>query len=205
MRSLSPDLMKEYNREYFNRWYRDGDTRITTAEGTMRKARLALSAAEYMLARKAESVLDVGCGLGSWYTALRRIRPKIRYQGVDPSEYIVERFGKARNVKLGALGGLSRIKLRRSYDLIVCADVVQYVEDHDLRRGLAEIRRLAGGVVFIETFATEDGMEGDHDGWIDRSETVLRRFFEEAGLTHCGFYCWIDEKKITNANRFEIA
>ena len=48
-------------------------------------------------------------------------------------------------------------------------------------------------------------MEGDRDGWIDRPAKTISRFFREAGLMHCGFYCWIDERKITNANRFETA
>jgi hypothetical protein len=34
---------------------------------------------------------------------------------------------------------------------------------------------------------------------------VLKRFFTDAGLSHCGFYCWIDPKKIRNANRFEVS
>ena len=28
---------------------------------------------------------------------------------------------------------------------------------------------------------------------------------KDAGLTHCGFYCWINERKLWNANQFEKA
>lgn len=197
--------MKEYNREYFRRWYRDPSTRVATTESVGRKVRLALAAADFMLARKATSVLDIGCGEGHWYPALRRLRPSIEYHGVDPSRYIVEKFRGRRDVRLGTFGDLAKLKFRRTFDLIVCADVIQYVRDDDLRRGLAEIRRLAGGIAYLETFTIEDHMEGDRDGWIDRSEKTIRRFFRDAGLTHCGFYCWLDERRITNANRFEIA
>jgi SAM-dependent methyltransferase len=197
--------LKKYDREYYRRWYRDPGTRIASADSTARKARLAVSAAELMLGRPIRSVLDVGCGEGMWRSALRRIRPGVVYTGVDASEYVIQRFGKSRNLKLGSFGGLAALRLRHTYDLIVCADVVQYIADDDLRRGLTEIRRLAGGVAYIETFAAEDRMEGDRDGWIDRPERVIARFFRDAGLTHCGFYCWIDEKKIRNANRFEVA
>jgi hypothetical protein len=108
-------------------------------------------------------------------------------------------------VRLGNFGELAKLKLRRPFDLVVCADVIQYVGNADLRRGLAEIRRVTGGIAYIEAFAAEDRMEGDRDGWIDRPERAIRRMFRDAGLTPCGFYCWLDEKKITNANRFELA
>jgi SAM-dependent methyltransferase len=197
--------MKAYDREYFRRWYRDPATRVATADSVERKVRLALSAAEFMLERKVRSVLDVGCGEGSWYPVLRKLRRGIVYQGVDPSPYIVDKFSGRRNIRLGGFGDLARLGFKKPFDLIVCADVVQYVDDADLRRGLLEIRRLTGGIAYVETFASEDQMEGDRDGWIDRPARTIRRFFREAGLTHCGFYCWLDERKIANANRFEIA
>lgn len=197
--------MKEYTREYYDRWYRDPSTRITSGEVTARKVRLAVAAAEYMLSRKIESVLDIGCGEASWRSPLLRMRPKASYVGVESSQYAVDRYGKTRNIRYGSFGRLAGLKLGGPFDLIVCADVVQYVGDEDLRRGLRQIRRLAGGVVFIETFAAEDAMEGDREGWHERPARAISRFFREAGLAHCGFYCWIDPKKVSAANRFELA
>src|SRR5205085_8103427 len=127
------------------------------------------------------------------------------YLGIDPSPYVVGRLGRRHDVRLGSLGALSALKLRRPFDLVVCADVLQYVRGADLRRGLLEVRRLTTGLAYVEAFAAEDNMEGDRDGWIDRSERVLRRYFRDAGLTHCGFHCWIDRRKIGNANRLEIS
>lgn len=197
--------MKEYDREYYRRWYRDPSTRVADAASTLIKASFAVAAAEFVLERRVKTVLDVGCGDGLWLSALRKVRRGIKYTGVDPSQYVVERLGRNHDVRLGTLGELHKLKLKKPFDLVVCADVIQYVADKDLRRGLAEVRRLTGGVAYIEAFTVEDRMEGDQDGWNDRSERVLRRFFRDAGLTHCGLYCWIDERKISNANSFEIA
>jgi SAM-dependent methyltransferase len=205
-RPTFPATMKTYDRAYYRKWYQDPETRIASRAGLARKVALAVAAAEFMLARPIESVLDVGCGEGSWRAPLRKLRPRATYLGVDSSDYVVERYGASRNIRRGDFGRLRALDLEAgSFDLIVCADVVQYIRDDDLRRGLREIRRLARGVVYIETFAAEDAMEGDRDGWIDRPARVISRFFREAGLTHCGFYCWIDLRKITNANRFETA
>ena len=195
--------MKTYDREYYRRWYRDPESRIATRDGVARKVRLAVAAAEFMLARPVTSVLDVGCGEGTWRAPLLKLRPGASWLGIESSEYAVERHGESRNIRRGSFGGLRSLELPSTFDLIVCADVVQYIADDDLRRGLREIRRLAAGVVYVETFAAEDSMEGDRDGWIDRPTKTISRFFADAGLTHCGFYCWIDERKIRNANRFE--
>jgi SAM-dependent methyltransferase len=197
--------MKTYDREYYRRWYRDPESRIATRDGVARKVRMAVAAAEFMLARPITSVLDVGCGEGAWRVPLLKLRPDATWLGIESSDYVLERYGESRNSRRGTFGGIRSLKLPGAFDLIVCADVVQYVADDDLRRGLREIRRLAAGVVYVETFAAEDSMEGDSDGWINRPAKTISRFFHEAGLTHCGFYCWIDERKIHNANRFEIA
>jgi len=72
------------------------------------------------------------------------------------------------------------------------------------RYGVREIRRLLGGAAYIEAYAREDDMEGDMDGWHFRPASVLRREFRQAGLTHCGLYCFIDARKITAVNALEV-
>lgn len=196
--------MKAYDSAYFHRWYRDPRTRVTSERMLERKVRLAVSAAEYMLGRRVRTVLDVGCGEARWCVALRRMRPGIGYIGIESSEYAVEAFGASRNVRQGSFGTLRSLKLRRPFDLIVCADVLQYVPTADLALGLREIRRLLGGVAYIEAYAKEDDMEGDMEGWIFRSAATYRRAFRDAGLTHCGLYCFIDAMKIDAVNALEV-
>ena len=197
-------MPKAYDIAYFHRWYRDPRTRVTSERALERKVHLALSAAEYMLGRRVRTVLDVGCGEARWYPALKDVRPKIEYLGVESSDYAVRTFGADRNVRQGSFGTLRTLRLRGPYDLIVCADMLQYVPTPDLGPGLREIRRLLGGVAYIEAYAREDDMEGDMDGWIFRSTASLRRAFRAAGLTHCGLYCFVDVDKITAVNAFEV-
>ena len=197
-------MPKAYDIAYFHRWYRDPRTRVTSERALERKVHLALSAAEYMLGRRVRTVLDVGCGEARWYPALKDVRPKIEYLGVESSDYAVRTFGADRNVRQGSFGTLRTLRLRGPYDLIVCADMLQYVPTPDLGPGLREIRRLLGGVAYIEAYAREDDMEGDMDGWIFRSTASLRRAFRAAGLTHCGLYCFLDVDKIAAVNAFEV-
>lgn len=195
--------MKSYDRSYFDRWYRDPRDRVTTRDGLARKVRMVTGVTEYLLGRAIRTVLDVGCGEAPWYPVLRRLRRDVRYIGVDPSEYAVARFGDSRHVRRGTLADLDAMRLPRKLDLIVCADVLQYVDTPDLARGLRSIRRLLGGVAYIETFTTDDGMVGDRNGWHERTALEYRTLLRQAGLTQCGPYCYIDADELDALNDFE--
>src|SRR5579871_2621667 len=128
--------MKIYDRAYYDRWYRHPRTRVSTRPARERKARLALAVAEYFLERPVRSVLDVGCGEGEWRSVLRRLRPGIHYTGVDASQYAIRRYGKRRNIKLGSFNNFDELRLSKFYDLVVCADALQYVTAPDVAAGL---------------------------------------------------------------------
>lgn len=197
--------MKTYDQSYFDRWYRDPSDRVATRDSLERKVRLAVSVTEFLIGRRIRTVLDVGCGEAPWYPVLRKLRRGVRYQGVDSSDYVLRRYGKRRHIRRGTFGGLSELRLARPFDLIVCADVLQYVPEPEVVVGLAEIRRLLRGVAFIEAFTTEDAMEGDRTGWHERSASAYRRLFRRAGLTQCGPNCWLDLERFENLNVFETA
>src|SRR4051812_13030708 len=139
---------KSYDEAYFTKWYRNPRTRVHTPDSVRRKIRMVVGVAEYFLGRKLRSVLDVGAGEGVWGAQLRRMRPGIRYLGVDPSEWVVARHGKRRNIRLGSFEKIHTLQLGRGYDLIVCADMLQYVADAQLKRGLRHIASLLTGVAF---------------------------------------------------------
>ena len=197
------DVPKAYDRAYFDRWYRDPTDRVSTRDSLERKVRMAVSVTEFLIGRKIRSVLDVGCGEAPWQPLLQRIRPNAYYIGVESSDYVIERYGESRNIQHGTLGRLHTMGFDRGIDLIVCADVLQYVETRDVERGLRTIRRLVGGVAYIEAFTTEDAMEGDHDDWHERSAAEYRRLFRGAGLTRCGPYCFTNAAEL-NATTFEL-
>ena len=141
--------MKRYDRAYFDRWYRDPATRVKSAGDLGRKARLAVGAAEYLLGRPVRSALDVGCGEGEWRAALRRIRPGLRYVGVDASAYVVRTFGESRGIVRGSVGTLGALSLDGPFDLVVCCDVLHYVPDDELARGVPTLASLTRGAASL--------------------------------------------------------
>lgn len=199
--------MKNYDRAYFDRWYRDPKLRVATAAALARKVHLVVSVAEALLQRRIRSVLDVGCGEGTWRAPLKKMRPAIRYVGVDSSEYVIARFGKRRGIRAGTFGGLGEIEraLRGPFDVIVCCDVLQYVPPRELKSGLRSAAKLLGGVAYLEAYTSGDSIEGDRRGWQQRTAAEYRRAFDRARLTSVGMHCWVGEELSPTAAELERA
>lgn len=195
-------MPKRYDRAYFDRWYRGGDA-ISTRTGVRRKVTLALSIAEYFLRRPVRSVLDVGCGEAAWLPHLRALRPKLAYQGVDTSSYVVRRFGRTRNIIQGSFGELAALGLRERFDLVVCSDVLHYVPDEHIAPGIAELARLCRGLAFVEAFTTDEDIMGDLDGLIQRPPSFYRSALRHAGLTQVGPYAWLAEDEALDLSGLE--
>lgn len=180
--------MKQYDRAYFDHWYRGEQVRPRAA--LARRVHLALAAAEYALGRPVRRVLDVGCGEGEWGVVLRALRPKVRYLGVDPSGYAIARFGARRGLVPGDFGSLDALRREKPYDLVVCADVLHYVSDGEIDRGAPALASLTGGVAWLETFTRDDRVEGDRRGFIRRAPAYYARALRRAGFTRLGLHCW---------------
>lgn len=181
---------KIYDARYFERWYRKSDVGVGASEFVGRKVRLAVAAAEYLLGYKLKRVLDVGCGEGQWRAHLKKLRPGVRYTGMDSSEYAVKRYGRARDIRLGTVGGLAQAGFKGKYDLLVCADVLHYVPTPELRAGLAAMHALCTGVAFIEAFTSTDAIDGDRAAFQKRTPAEYRALFAEAGFTPVGLHLY---------------
>lgn len=188
--SAAGSAAKAYDRAYFDRWYRSA-RRVATPAGTRRKAALALAAAEFLLGRDVRSVLDVGCGEGQWRGVLRRMRPGLRWVGVDPSPYVVRRFGRRRGIRPGSFAQLDTLRLGGPFDLIVCADVLHYLDRREIERGLPGLVRRLRGLAWIEAYTVEDVIGGDRTGWHVRRAAWYRNAFAAAGLVPAGLNSWV--------------
>ena len=177
-------MAKVYDQAYFDRWYRDPKHRQWAEPAIARKVRMVVGVAEYLLERPIRSVLDVGCGEGSWQPILKDLRPKARYLGIDGSEYAVARFGRERNLRRGAVGDLKSLGIRQQFDVVVCCDVLHYVPTPELKRGVAAMAKLARGPAYLEAYTTADDVTGDNVSFQRRSPATYRRLFAAAGVEH---------------------
>ncbi|MCK7594818.1 methyltransferase [Pseudomarimonas salicorniae] len=183
-------MAKQYDRDYYDRWYR-GAVGAERRAHTARKAAVAVATCEYYLGRPLRSVLDIGCGEGHWRAPLLKLRPKLDYLGLDGSEYAVSRYGRSRNLRLVRFGQLESLRFDRSVDLIVCSDVLHYLPATEIKRGLSGFPELAHGMAFIDLFCRGDDAEGDHEGFFARSALFYARQFAAIGLRPVGTHCYL--------------
>ena len=187
-------MTKQYDQEYFEKWYRSPSDRVHTHDEVRRKIALTVATAEYYLQRKLSTVLDIGCGEAAWLTHLRPLRPRVRYTGIDSSEYAIEKYGKSRNIQFGTFGTIGRLALRESYDLVVCSDVLHYLTESEIHKGLRTMVKLTAGVAYIEVLTKEDVVIGDLEGLTQRPARWYKKLFNGAGLSPVGPYLWLSPR-----------
>lgn len=196
-------MTKPYDRAYFDKWYRSPRHRVGTRAQLARKVALAVHLAEYYLARPIGNVLDVGCGEAPWRAELLRLRPGLAYRGLDSSPYVVARHGRRRNIGLARFGDLAELRFDTRFDLVVCSDVLHYVDARELRRGLSGFGELLEGVAFIELFTSRDAVDGDREGFIARAPDWYRARFAEAGLLACGSHAYLGSRLMRSVAALE--
>ena len=148
LRSSSRDAAAVFGPAYFRKFYVNPRTRVTST-GEMR-ARAGLIAA--ILAQASvpvRSILDAGCGMGLLRKPFAKVLPRARYAGLEASEYLCARFGWTR-------GSVADYAPRHASDLVVCYDVLQYLDDRRAARAIANFARLTRAALYVCALTRED-------------------------------------------------
>lgn len=192
-----------YDRAYFDKWYRDPRTRVKSAAELKRQVEFVLHTAEWTLGRRVRTVLDVGCGEGHWQPVLRRLRPALSYDGVDPSAYAVAKHGARRGLQRGGIEDLGRLALLTQYDLVVCCGMLNYLSPAQLVAGLSLVAARTGGMAYLELFAKGDAFEGDTAWPEPQSTRWYRKALTRAGLRSIGMQCYVPRTGEGNVSLME--
>lgn len=194
-----------YDKAYFDKWYRHPRHRVKSPLDMRRQLGFVVAATEYLLERPVRRVLDVGCGEGNWAPVLKRLRPGVKYWGVDGSEYAVGRFGKRRNIRLGTFATLGRLGLPGAFDLVLCLGVLNYLSADELRAGLRAIRKLSAGVAYFEIFTSADDATGDFTREYARPPAWYKRELLTAGYVSLGMHLYLPRELAWHAAALERA
>jgi SAM-dependent methyltransferase len=139
---------RSFDQAFFQRFYGDIATRVLSAEDVRWRARFVTSYLAHLQV-SVRTVLDAGCGTGLWKKELRRIDRRIRYTGIDPSEYLCRRYG-------WTMSSITDYQPREPFDLVVCQDVMQYLTASEVDRGLAVIAHACRGALYFDVPTRDD-------------------------------------------------
>ncbi len=194
-----------YDQAYFDKWYRSPRHRVKSAKELQRQVLCVVHMAEWVLGRPIKSVLDVGCGEAQWRPVLTRLRPRLHYDGVDPSTYAVRRFGARRGIQLGGIEDLDNLSLATGYDLVVCCGMLNYLSRERFTRGVQQVARRTNGMAYLEVFSRSDAFEGDTSWPTPQPASWYRRAITKAGLLSIGLHGYIPQRDAARVAALECA
>jgi SAM-dependent methyltransferase len=171
-----------FDRAYYERYYLDPRTAVTSRAEATARARFVAAYVEYV-GCPVRTVLDAGCGVGMLRAPLLRALPRATYTGLEYSAYLCERFGWTQ-------GSIDRFRPRTRYDLVICYDVLQYLGERAATRAIGNLAHATRGILYFSALTAEDWRNN-----CDRSRTDpnvhlrggdwyrkrLRRGFHEVG------------------------
>ncbi|MCU0975752.1 MAG: class I SAM-dependent methyltransferase [Steroidobacteraceae bacterium] len=137
-----------FDAEFYRRFYEDPATRVASAAEAERLGDFICAYAAYLGVR-VRRVLDAGCGLGHLRAPVLRHFPGARYTGLEVSEYLARRHGWVH-------GGLEDYRPPGAFDLVLCHDVLQYLDDRAAARAVANLGRLSRGLLYVSALTLED-------------------------------------------------
>jgi SAM-dependent methyltransferase len=173
----------QFGREYYRRYYFDPRTAVVSRAEMQARARL-IAAFVTHAGLPVRRILEAGCGTGMLGTGLKRLLPRARYVGLESSEYLCRRYGWVH-------GHIEQYRARTPFDLLICYDVLQYLEAAAAQRALANFGRLCRGVLYFTALTRHDYEQNcdqartDPDVHLRSAHWYRRRLarqFREAGL-----------------------
>lgn len=138
----------QFDADFYRRYYGNPATRVASGADIERLAEFVCAYTAY-LGFRVSRVLDAGCGLGHTRPAVRRFFPRATWTGLEASEYLARAHGWLH-------GRLEDYRPRAPFDLILCNDVLQYVDDRAAARALANLGRLSRGAVYFRALTSGD-------------------------------------------------
>ncbi|GAC1669283.1 MAG: hypothetical protein NVS9B2_13660 [Steroidobacteraceae bacterium] len=137
-----------FDSAYFRKYYFDAATRVTT-QAEMRGRALLIAAILRHAGIRVRSILDAGCGIGLLRKAFAEALPRARYVGIETSDYLCGRYSWTK-------GSVVDFAPRSASDLVVCYDVLQYLDDRAAARAISNLATLTRAALYVTALTSED-------------------------------------------------
>jgi 2-polyprenyl-3-methyl-5-hydroxy-6-metoxy-1,4-benzoquinol methylase len=171
-----------FDRDYYERFYYNPRTAVTTRREMQARAHLIAAFVEHT-GLPVRRILDAGCGTGMLRAPLVRRLPRAQYTGLETSEYLCKRYGWEHCE-------IQDFHASTPFDLVICYDVLQYLDAKTASSTLAKFAQLCRGILYFsaltkldwefncDTERTDSKVHLRSGGWYRKH---LRQNFSEAG------------------------
>ncbi len=140
--------MTDFGPAYFRRYYYSASTRVVSP-AEMHERAAVIAATLRQLRVPVRRILDAGCGIGLLRRPFAKLLPRARYTGLERSEYLCRRYG-------WTSGSVVDFVPRVPYDLVICYDVLQYLDDRAAGLALANLARLSRAALYVSALTRAD-------------------------------------------------
>jgi SAM-dependent methyltransferase len=184
----------DFDAAFFARYYTDPATRVADEGDAARLAGLIAGIVGY-IGLRVRRILDAGCGIGLLRAPLLERFPGADYDGLEVSPFLCATYGWRQ-------GSLDSYAPASGYDLIVCHDVLQYLDARSAARAIANLGRLSRGALYFSVLTGRDWRHAADQARTDRDVHLragewyrrrLRRAFRHLG---CGVHLARDRDPI---------
>ncbi len=194
MTSRKPRFRKgaPFDLAYFRKFYLNPATRVTTRAEMYSRAWLIAAVLRHA-GVPVRRILDAGCGIGLLKGEFAKVLPRARYQGLESSEYLCARYG-------WTLGSIVDHAPRAASDLVVCYDVLQYLDDRQAALAISNLANLSRAALYLSALTLEDWRDNCDQGKTDRAVHLRRGDWYRRRLRrkfrYLGFGIWV-RKEVT--------
>lgn len=139
---------ERFDGRFFSRFYYSRRTRVAAPSDYVARARL-LAAFANLHHLRVRRMLDVGAGAGYFLRALAAAFPGAQGTGIEISDYACARYAWIRS-------SITDYVARKPFDLVVCHDVLQYLDRGAAVRALQNLEILCSGLLYFTVLTRED-------------------------------------------------
>jgi len=143
--------MTRFDRDYYRRYYFDPLTAVVSPHEARARGRLIAAFVEHV-GLPVRRILDAGCGVGLMRAPLLKRLERAAYVGLEQSEYLCRRYGWTH-------GRIEDYRASQPFELVICYDVLQYLDDRAAARALANLARLCRAVLYFSALTRADWRE----------------------------------------------
>lgn len=186
-----------FDASYYKRFYETRATAIVTSSEAKAEVAFVLAFCDH-IKLDIRRFTDVGAGTGWWAREFRRRRPLCRYvETFDASETAANKYGH-RLVRVENLSG-------HPADLVVCRDVLRYLDDRAAAKAIVRLASKCRGVLYLHVLTRDDEVDeamSDMSGKLRSTKWYLRQL-AKAGFRNAGMGLFVS-RKLADFDPFSI-